>query len=80
MERTKVIKICKLAGAACKRWRKENTDLTAADIAESIGMCQQAVSGFESGRSNNLYIFMAYVNMGFDPMESEEIWQALNSY
>lgn len=80
MERTKLNVVCKHIGEACKKWRKENTTLTAEDIAKHIGMTQTAVSAFENGHTNNLYIFMAYVNAGFDPLESEGVWKALNSY
>ena len=80
MERTKVLKICKNLGEACKKWRKENTTFSAEAIGEYLGMTQTAISAFENGQSNNLYVFMGYVNLGFDPLESVDVWQALNTY
>lgn len=80
MDRSKILCIIKHLGAACREWRKTQTNMTSEDMGNKLGVTQTTISAFENGHTNNLYIFMGYVNEGFDPMESEEVWQALNTY
>lgn len=52
-----------LMGEMCKRYR-ENVGITQAQVAEETGYSEQNISSFETGRTNNMLIFLYYVNRG----------------
>ena len=52
-----------LIGEMCKRHR-ENSGVTQAQVAEDTGYSEQNISSFETGRTNNMLIFLYYVNRG----------------
>lgn len=52
-----------LVGEMCKRHR-ENSGVTQAQVAEDTGYSEQNISSFETGRTNNMLIFLYYVNRG----------------
>lgn len=54
-------------GAACKRWRLENTDYTQSHLAKIAGVTHAAVSQFENGSNGvgSLRIYCAYLSCGF---------------
>lgn len=52
-------------GIACKEFRK-NGGWTQTDVANDLGLSRELISGFECGRSKNLYILSWYLDRGFD--------------
>lgn len=58
------IDLCKL-GASCKEFRKEG-GWTQSEVANDLNISRELVSGFECGRSKNLYILSWYIDRGFE--------------
>lgn len=68
----------KVIGRAAGDWRREN-GMTQLDIAIELGTTFTNISAFERGRNDSATILLWYILHGFDPLESEEVWQLLNS-
>lgn len=58
------IDLCKL-GIECKKFRKAG-GWTQTDVAKDLGLSRELISGFECGRSKNLYILAWYLDRGFE--------------
>ena len=52
-----------LIGEMCKEHR-ENIGMKQSQVAESVGYSEQNISSFETGRTNNLLIFLYYISIG----------------
>lgn len=52
-----------LIGEMCKEHR-ENIGMKQSQIAEHVGYSEQNISSFETGRTNNLLIFLYYIMTG----------------
>lgn len=52
-----------LIGEMCKEHR-ENMGMKQSQVAERVGYSEQNISSFETGRTNNLLIFLYYVSTG----------------
>lgn len=50
-----------LIGEMCKRHR-EKYGIKQSQVAEEVGYSEQNISSFETGRTNNLLIFLFYIN------------------
>lgn len=68
----------KTIGRAAGEWRREK-GITQLDIAIELGTTFTNISAFERGMNDSAMILLWYVLHGFDPLESEEVWQLLNS-
>ena len=68
----------KTIGSAAGDWRREK-GITQLDIAIELGTTFTNISAFERGVNDSAMILLWYVLHGFDPLESEEVWQLLNS-
>lgn len=79
MENENRSKILYCLGKACATWRVDN-GITQRQIAKALGCSVNNISTFELGKNDSMLIFMYYVAIGFDPMESGLAWQALKSY
>ena len=52
-----------LIGEMCKEHR-EDIGIKQSQVAETVGYSEQNISSFETGRTNNLLIFLYYINNG----------------
>lgn len=68
----------KTIGRAAGDWRREK-GITQLDIDIELGTTFTNISAFERGVNDSAMILLWYVLHGFDPLESEEVWQLLNS-
>lgn len=68
----------KTIGHAAGEWRREH-GITQLYIAIELGTTFTNISAFERGVNDSATILLWYVLHGFDPLESEEVWQLLNS-
>ena len=68
----------KTIGRAAGDWRREK-GITQLDIAIELETTFTNISAFERGMNDSATILLWYVLHGFDPLESEEVWQLLNS-
>lgn len=68
----------KTIGNAAGEWRRKN-EITQLYIAIELGTTFTNISAFERGMNDSATILLWYVLHGFDPLESEEVWQLLNS-
>lgn len=56
-------------GIECKKFRQE-MGYTQTDVAKDLDLSRELISGFECGRSKNLYILSWYIDRGFDYVKS----------
>lgn len=68
----------KVIGRAASNWRREN-GITQLDVAIELETTFTNISAFERGANDSAMILLWYVLHGFDPLESEEVWQLLKS-
>ena len=78
MEKEKKKHTLKTIGRAAGYWRRE-IGIKQLDIAIELGTSLTNISAFERGANDSATILLWYVLHGFDPLESEEVWQLLNS-
>lgn len=63
----------RLIGECCKSHR-EKYGIKQSQVAESVGYSEQNISSFETGRTNNLLIFLYYINKGLlDDLENRHM-------
>ena len=74
MDRKK--KILLTVGQMCKRYR-ENHGITQKHVAEKTGYSEQNISSFETGRTNNLVLFLWYLDNGLMDMGNRIILREL---
>ena len=51
-------------GKRCKRWRITHTNYTQQMIADELGVTSAAVSRFEAGKADNMYMLCWYLENG----------------
>ena len=68
----------KVIGRAAGYWRRE-IGVKQLEIATELGTSLTNISAFERGANDSAIILLWYLLNGFDPLESEEVWQLLNS-
>lgn len=68
----------KTIGHAASEWRREH-GIRQLDIAIELGTTFTNISAFERGKNDSANILLWYILHGFDPLESEEVWQLLDS-
>ena len=68
----------KVIGRAAGYWRRKN-GVKQIEVAFEVGTSLTNISAFERGMNDSATILLWYVLHGFDPLESEEVWQLLNS-
>lgn len=51
-------------GKRCKRWRITHTKYTQQMIADELGVSAAAISHFEAGRTDNMYMLCWYLENG----------------
>lgn len=78
MEKENKRRALKIIGRVAGEWRREH-EITQLDIANELGTTFTNISSFEHGKNDSATILLWYVLHGFDPLESEEVWQLLNS-
>lgn len=78
MEKKNKQRILKIIGSAAADWRRKH-EIRQLDIAIEVGTTFTNISAFENGKNDSATILLWYVLHGFDPLESEQVWQLLNS-
>ena len=78
MEKEKKKHTLKTIGRAAGDWRREK-GIKQIEIAIELGTTLTNISAFERGFNDSAIIFLWYVLHGFDPLESDEVWQLLNN-
>lgn len=70
--------ILKTIGRAAADWRRKQ-GIRQRDIAVELETTFTNISAFESGNNDSAIIFLWYVLHGFDPLESDDVWQLLKN-
>ena len=52
-------------GERCRIYRKKVLKMNSYELAKRIGCSQATLCLFENGKTNNLYVFLGYINEGF---------------
>lgn len=68
----------KVIGRAAGDWRREH-GIKQLDIAIELDTTFSNISAFERGTNDSATILLWYLLHGFDPLESEGVWQLLDS-
>lgn len=58
-------------GKECRKFRKNFLNLTQEQVSEELGISQRALSVFENGLSDNMFILIYYINKGLYQYDKE---------